>query len=338
MRLLDRDFDVCAIGTEPSLATSFEARGLRYRTYKMTRGINPLRDLYSLWQLVRVFRSERPSIVHTFDSKPAIWGRLAARLARVPVVIGTLPGLGSLYAAPSTRGRLVRLVYQPLQTVACRWADLTTFQNEDDLRDFTRRRVVAADRALVIPGSGISTDQFAPADQRTIRARRAELGLDGGVVAVMISRVVRSKGVLDFAAAARAVRGADLRVRFVLVGPEDRNSLDALTAPELEELRSSLTWLGPRDDVRDVLTAADIFVFPSFYREGVPRVLLEAAAMGLPLVAADVPGSRDVVEDGVNGFLVRPHDSDAVADAVLRLAREQHKSRRSVQSGHGASE
>jgi glycosyltransferase involved in cell wall biosynthesis len=238
----------------------------------------------------------------------------------VPVVIGTLPGLGSLYSAPSRRGRLVRLVYQPLQAIACRWADLTTFQNEDDAREFTRRRVVPADRALVIPGTGVATDVFTPPDRETARARRAELGLDGRVVAVMISRIVRSKGVLDFAAAARIVGTAGSDVCFLLVGPEDRTSLDALTAPELEELRSSLTWLGPLQDVRGVLAAADIFVFPSFYREGVPRALLEAAAMGLPLVAADMPGSRDVVKDGVNGYLVQPHDSNAIAQAIIQLA------------------
>src|SRR5262245_8706363 len=152
----------------------------------MTRGVTPLRDVYSVWQLVRIFRSERPSVVHTFDSKPGIWGRLAARVARVPVVIGTLPGLGSLYATPSWRGRLVRLIYQPLQTLACRWADMTTFQNEDDAREFERRRVVRAGQAFVIPGSGVSTDVFVPADQETIRTLRTELGLDGTLVAVMV--------------------------------------------------------------------------------------------------------------------------------------------------------
>jgi glycosyltransferase involved in cell wall biosynthesis len=328
MDRLGRDYDVCAVGTEPALEASFKARGFRYRTYAMTRGVDPLRDLYAAWQLVRIFRNESPSIVHTFDSKPGIWGRLAAKIAGVPVVIGTLPGLGSLYSAPGWKGRLVRLAYQPLQTLACRWADVTTFQNEDDAREFKRRRVVRSDRALVIPGSGVSTDVFAPADPGTVPALRTELGLDGRLVAVMISRVIRSKGVLDFAAAARAVHAADPDIRFVLVGPDDRNSLDALTAAELEELRGAVSWLGPRDDVKELLGASDIFVFPSYYREGVPRALLEAASMGLPLVAADVPGSRDVVEDGLNGFLVQPHDSDAIADAVLRMAREPELRRR----------
>jgi len=317
---LQEHFDVCALGTEPGLAESFASNGLRYRSYTMSRGVTPLSDLRTVVQLVRIFRIERPRVVHTFDTKPAVWGRFAAKIARVPVVIGTLPGLGSLYATPGRKARFARLAYQPLQTLACRWADLTTFQNQDDAREFERRRVVPHSRATVIPGSGVRTDVFAPVGREAALRKRGELGLGDAMAVVMVSRVLRAKGVLEFAAAARAVRAVEPEIRFLLVGPDDRDSLDALTAAELDELREGVTWLGPRNDVREILGLADIFVFPSYYREGVPRVLLEAASMGLPLVAADVPGSRDVVENGANGFLVPPRDPDAVAEAVLRLA------------------
>jgi glycosyltransferase involved in cell wall biosynthesis len=279
-------------------------------------------------QLVRIFRDERPAIVHTFDTKPGVLARLAAKIARVPVVIGTLPGLGSLYAGPNLRARLIRLVYQPVQAIACRAADLTIFQNEDDAREFERRRVAPPSRSTVIAGSGVRTDVFVPGDQDAAHELQLRLGLDGQVVVVMVSRVMRSKGVLDYAAAARRARRADSGLAFLLVGGEDAESLDALTPAELDELRASVTWLGARSDVREILEAADIFVFPSVYREGVPRVLLEAASMGLPLVAADVPGSRDVVVDGENGFLVSPGDPAATADAILRLAAEPELRRR----------
>jgi glycosyltransferase involved in cell wall biosynthesis len=216
---------------------------------------------------------------------------------------------------------LARLAYQPLQTLACRMADLTVFQNADDAHEFERRHVVTQDHSIVIPGSGVRTDLFAPGHSDAEPLQRAELELpDQGLVVVMISRILRSKGVLDFAAAARATRLADPTVNFLLVGPADPDSVDALTVRELEELRGSITWVGRRSDVRNVLALADIFVFPSYYREGIPRVLLEAASMGLPLIAADVPGSREVVEDGVNGFLVPPREPQAISEAVLRLA------------------
>jgi len=320
MERLAGEFDVCALGTDPRLATSFADRGLRFRHYRMSRRANPLLDLRTVWQLVRIFRAERPAIVHTFDTKPGVLGRLAARMARVPVVIGTLPGLGSLYAAPDWKARIIRFVYQPLQCVACHAADLTVFQNEDDAREFARRRVVPESRATVIPGSGVRTDVFARADRD--RADDPGAGEEGQVIVVMVSRLLRSKGVLEFAAAARSSRRANPRLEFLLVGGEDAESIDALTASELDEIRESVTWLGSRSDVREILASADMFVFPSVYREGVPRVLLEAAAMGLPLVAADVPGSRDVVIDGRNGFLVPPGDVAATAVAILRLAAE----------------
>ena len=323
MRLLARDFDVCAVGTDAGLGASFAEAGFRYRHYPMSRLVNPPLDAYTVWRLVRIFRADRPTIVHTFDTKPGVWGRFAARLAGVPIVVGTLPGLGSLYANPSWKGRLIRLVYQPLQRLACHWADLTVLQNADDAEELERRGVVPHDRVAIIAGSGVRTDLFAlPRLDDGEVVRRAELGLtENGIVVVMISRIVRSKGVLDFADAARAVRQVDPGITFLLVGPADTGSLDALTAEELRKLSGDVTWVGPRGDVKDILALSDIFVYPSFYREGVPRVLVEAASMALPLIVADAPGSKDVVEDGVNGVLVPPKDPAAIADAVLRLIR-----------------
>src|SRR5439155_473777 len=239
---LSASFEICALGSEPGLAARFARAGVRYRAYAMSRRASPRRDLGTLWQLVRLLREERPDLVHTFDSKPSVWGRIAARLAGVPHVVGTLPGLGSLYTAGwgGWRAWLIRQVYQPLQTLACHLSDLTIFQNEDDAHEFTKRRVVPRD----------------------------------------------------------------------------------LTAAELARVQRSVRWLGRRGDVPQLLAASDVFVLPSFYREGIPRVLLEAAAMGLPLVAADSPGSKDVVRHGLNGFLVPPRGVEALAAAVLTLARD----------------
>ena len=321
MKHLEQSFDLCAVGSDPVLAESFDQEGLRYRTYRMTRGANPLLDIEAVRDLVQIFRSERPDIVHAFDTKPCVWGRLAAKIAGVPVVIGTLPGLGSLYAEPGWKGRLVRLGYQPLQSIACRVSDRTVFQNDEDAAEFIRRHVVPRDRVSVIRGSGVDTDEFAPVPAAAGAQGPLGLGLPSDrVLVVMVSRILRAKGVLEYAAAARIVRDADPTVRFLLVGAADVESIHALTAAELEQLNNSVTWVGPRKDVKEILGLADVFAFPSFYREGIPRVLLEAASMGLPLVAADVPGSRDIVADGVNGYLVPPRDAQAFGEAVLRLS------------------
>ena len=228
---LQGSFEVCAVGTDPGLAPSFARAGLPFRSYGMSRGVHPLRDLDAVRQLTQIFRAEQPDVVHTFDTKPGVWGRLAAELAGVPVVIGTLPGLGSLYATPGWQGRLARLAYQPLQTLACRLSDRTVFQNSEDAEEFVRRRVTRRARATVIPGSGVLTDVFAPSAPVDGARRRRELGVpETGVLVLMVSRVIRPKGVLELATAADAVRRADPTVSFLLVGPADPESMDALSA------------------------------------------------------------------------------------------------------------
>ena len=130
---------------------------------------------------------------------------------------------------------------------------------------------------------------------------------------------------LEFAQAARKLSTATNKYTFLLVGPDDRSSEDRLTQIEISELKSSLYWLGPRRDIPTLLAATDIFVMPTYYREGIPRALLEAASMGLPLIASDMPGCREVVKDGVNGFLIPPLDTEAMAAAILDLGNDPVK-------------
>lgn len=322
MRVLRTDFNLSALGSEPGLRDKFAADGFAYYAYGLSRKANPAADVLTLLQLARLFRRLKPQIVHAFDTKPGVWGCLAARWAGVPVVIGTLTGLGSLYASEGLRTRLIRAVYQTLQKWACSVSDLSIFQNYQDAREFVDARVVPAGKAAVILGSGVSTATFAPG--RVSEAQRVqlrdELGIrPGEVVVTMISRVIRSKGVLEFMTAAQAVTRSQPGVRFLLVGPGDQESVDRLTAAELSSLRQSITWPGARRDIPVVLALSDIFVLPSSYREGIPRVLLEAAAMALPIVTTDSPGCNDVVEDGVNGLLVPVLDAGALGRAIARL-------------------
>jgi len=272
-----------------------------------------------------IFRQQKPDIVHAFDTKPCVLARLAARLAGVPIIIGTLPGLGSLYVDEGVTTRTVRALYEKLQTLACHLSDLTIFQNHEDLRFFVARGIVPAHKAIAIPGSGVRTDLFYPARiSRSDRERvRAELGVKTNALLItMVSRLIRSKGVMEFAAAAQLVRQHYSQVKFLLVGPTDEESMNRFTPPELLQLTRALTWAGARSDIPAILAASDIFVLPTFYREGIPRVLLEAASMGLPIVTTDSPGCKEVVEPGVNGFLVPPRDPGALAEAILRLVEE----------------
>ena len=322
MHSMEDKFELGALGSEPELVDKFASEGFRYYNYPLARGVNPFVDLFSFTRLYSYFRTLKPHIVHTFDTKPGVWGRLAARLAGIPIVIGSLPGLGSLYVNDSLPRRMIRSIYQRLQKLACRFSDLTIFQNNDDAEYFIKAGLVSQEKVMVIPGSGVNTRVFAA--NRVHRDKkvqlRGELGfLPEDIVVTMISRVIRSKGVLEFMAAAREIKKEHPTIRFLLVGPEDKNNMDRLNPEELAELKQHVVWTGARQDIPDILAMSDIFVLPSAYREGVPRVLLEAASMGLPIVTTNSPGCRDVVEDGTNGYLIPVRDPVALKDAILKL-------------------
>jgi len=325
MGRLQSDFEMVAAGTAPDLLSRFSAAGFRYHAYPLHRTVNPVSDLVSILSIWRLCRAIRPDLVHTFDAKPGVWGRIAARWAGVPVVVGTIPGLGSLYTNDRLSTRLVRRAYEPLQRWSSRVSDMTIFQNRADARQFIVARIVAEPNTMIIPGSGIPTEQYAPGrvSQSARSVLRVELGIDPDeTVVTMISRVIRTKGVLEFMSAAQSVGRRHPRVRFLLVGPSDDESLERLSATEVAHLKQTVTWPGPRRDIPAVLAVSSVFVLPSAYREGIPRVLLEAASMELPIVTTDSPGCNEVVENGVNGFLVPARDAEALGQAILRLIEE----------------
>jgi glycosyltransferase involved in cell wall biosynthesis len=324
--LMDRlrdEFELVAVGAGPEAA--FEGTGFRYLSYapEQHARVSPLDDARAFLALARIFREQRPQIVHAFDTKGGVWGCLAARFAGVPSAIGTVNGLCFLFRGETLRERFISCAYQTLQRFACAASRATVFQNPDDARVFVEAGITRPERVVLVPGSGVATDQLDPArypaDQRT--RLRAELGLGAGDVAViMVTRVIRSKGVLDLLAAARSLRAGRPGLRFVLVGAHEPESMDCLAEHELEGLGRELLWLGPRCDVPALLAAADLMAFPSGYGEGIPRVLLEAASMALPIVTTDAPGCREVVEPGVTGLRVPIGDPDALAGAIASLA------------------
>jgi glycosyltransferase involved in cell wall biosynthesis len=319
---LASEIDFCVFGSSHELTEEFDRVSIPYTWYPLSRGVDPISDIRSFFYLYRCFCELQPDLVHTFDTKPGIWARLAARWADVPVIIGTLPGLGSLYSENDFRTRLMRLFYQPLQKLACHLSNLTIFQNPDDAEQFIQEGVVDAKKAIVILGSGVDTEFYDGQRFRLEQRKqlRIMLGIDmTSVVVTMVSRLILPKGVLDFSQMAQAISTQYPNVVFLLIGSDDHESVDALTAPQRELVVDSTNWLGVRHDVPDLLAITDIFVLPTYYREGIPRVLLEAASMSIPIVATQVPGCTEVVIQNVTGFLVPVRNVEVLTKAVMRL-------------------
>ncbi len=279
-------------------------------------GMHPLRDMADAVRLRSLLRRLRPEAVLCSFVKPVIYGTLAAAAAGVPRRVAMLEGLGYAYNEADGRAglkrRLVRGVLDTLFRAAFRAADRVVFLNDEDLALMVRGGVLPAAKAVNIGAIGVDLDQFAPLPPH-----------DGPVTFTLLARLLREKGVEEFVAAARILKRVAPDVRFVLLGALDANPT-GLSEVEVRAwvAEGAVQWPGHVADVRPWIAASSAIVLPSYYREGVPRSLQEAAAMARAIVTTDNVGCRDTVEEGINGFLVPVRNPEALAAALMRFVEE----------------
>lgn len=287
-----------------------------------TRSMNVLADLRAAVELWRVLRRERPDVLHTHNPKPGLYGRVVGRLAGVPVVVNTCHGLYYTEADPWLKRTLLLV----LEGIAARFSDAELVQSEEDHRRLVRTRAYPPRRTRLL-GNGIDLRRFRPdvLDEEGRCRLRRELGArDDQVVVGMVGRLVAEKGLLELFEAARRL---DDRYVVVVAGPDDPEKPDALDRATLREAEDrGVRLLGMREDVDRLYGAMDLFVLPS-WREGFPRAAMEAAASGLPVIATDVRGCRQVVDDGVTGLLVPVRDPAALAAAIRALGEDEERRR-----------
>ncbi len=314
-------YEVIGMSATGPYARELESWGIRhYSLGNATRSMAPHRDLLALAELVRAFRSLRPDIVHTHNPKPGIYGRLAARIARVPVVVNTVHGL---YAVPEDRLAKRAVVYS-LERIAAGCSNAELLQNEEDV-SVLRKIGVPADRIKVL-GNGIDLARF---DSSKVDASKAALirkqigATDQQVVCGVVGRLVLEKGLREIFGAARLLTKSSPNVVFAIVGPADPEKADAITPDEIAmaEAIGNVKFLGMRDDIEAVYAACDLYALAS-HREGFPRSAMEASAMGLAVVATNIRGCRQVVADNVTGRLVQLGDVEALASAIAQLAND----------------
>ncbi len=265
----------------------------------------PHRDLAAFTELYRLFRSLRPAIVHTHNPKPGVYGRVAARLARVDVVVNTQHGL---YAQPSDSWKRKLPVYA-LERFAAAFSDVELVQSREDVETLARLHVRRS--KLVHLGNGIDLDRFRRPTRAERDAVRAELGIaDDQIVIGAVGRLVREKGYAEVFEAARRLLAERDDVRVLVIGPDEPSKGDLLTRSDVDRATAAgVEFLGERDDVERLYFAMDVLVHAS-HREGFPRTPMEAAASGVPVVLTDIRGCREVIEEGQGGRFVRPHDAD----------------------------
>ncbi len=315
--LQERQYRVTAVST--GLGSAFADAGIDHHHCQFDRFSSGRGDLGKIGNFRRLLSSLKPDIVHSFDTKPNLLVPFALRGSSA--VVRTINGLGWTFSTTQARALALRPIYASLQRIASFWTSATVFQNNDDMALFKKWRLLGPGVANLIGSSGIDVKGF----ERQQKAGphpdqlRHELGLQGAEIVIYVGRLTRQKGIPTLLKAVPLVLAQRPSAKFVLVGPLESEGPFAVDPASLERLAPHVVHLGRRQDVPSLLGMANVFAFPTEYREGIPRVLLEAGLAGLAIVASKKPGCTDVVLDGVNGYLVPPQDPQALASRIIDL-------------------
>jgi glycosyltransferase involved in cell wall biosynthesis len=327
-------YDVVGISTPGPDVIAIEAEGVAHIPVTINRNVSPIQDLKSVWQLYRVMRREKFTIVHTHTPKAGLLAQLAARLAGVPVVINTLHGL---YLHEHMRP-MERRFYIALEKLAALCSDVILSQSREDMQTAIKEGICKPERIRHL-GNGIDLAQFDPArfTGRMLQEERAEIGITDGIKVVgFVGRLTRRKGFLDFLAAGRQIVERYPDVRFLIVGESDKDKPDSVDPAVAKNygLDGHCIFLGtqPNDRLPLLYCLMDVLVLPS-QSEGLPRVIMESAAMGVPAVGSHVKGNREAIVDGRSGLLVPLRDVPALTNAVLSLLNDPGKARQMGQEG-----
>jgi glycosyltransferase involved in cell wall biosynthesis len=291
----------------PSLLPAFEALGIAFRQVPMHRtGLNPVSDYLTYKDLVHLFKCEKPDLFFGYTIKPVIYGSLAARRAGVKQRYAMITGLGSALSGDGFKSRLLGRLVRALYRGALRRNQRVFFQNPENMEYFIAHGLVSCQQAVRVNGSGIDLEAFGLAPLPV-----APLSF------LLIARLLRDKGVAVYAEAARMMRAKYPDVTFRLVGWIDENP-NAIRQEELDGWvrEKVIDYLGRLDDIRPAMAQSSVYVLPSYYPEGIPRSILEAMAMGRPVITTDTPGCRETVQKGQNGFLIPPRDVHALVHAM----------------------
>ena len=315
-KLLEQGYQVYAFTSEYSMydLEKIQNLGAIPVTYELNRGgLNPLSDIIATYKLSKKIREIKPDLVFSYFSKPVIFGTIAAKLAKVPKIIGMLEGLGYTFTQQpegfSQKTQIIKKIQILLYKFALPQLNKLIFLNPDDLTDLLEQHAIKVKNVQVLGGIGLNLQEY---------PYQAIPDINQPIEFLFIGRLLKEKGIHDYLAAAKIVKDKYPETQFIVLGAIDPHNLGALKQSELDELIASniINYPGHVNNVKDWIASSHVFVLPS-YREGVPRSTQEAMAIGRPIITTDVPGCRETVVNGVNGFLVPKWNSEALAEKML---------------------
>lgn len=308
-----------AEGYEVHVATAYsnsseqiEKLGLNYHPIHLSRsGLNPISELRSLVGIYKLVNRLKPDLVHLVTIKPVLYGGIVARIRKIPAVVAAISGLGSVFVAKSVIGKILRFCILKIYKFSLGHQNICViFQNPDDKEKLVSAHVIHEKDTIMIRGSGVDLALYPVIDEPK-----------GVPILVMASRLLKEKGVLIYVEAARIIKSKGVSARFLLIGAPDPGNPSSVTDSEIKAWveEGTIESLGFRRDIPNIFSGANIVVLPSFYGEGLPKVLIEAAACARAVITTDNPGCRDAIEKDITGVIVPPKNSKRLADAIEML-------------------
>jgi glycosyltransferase involved in cell wall biosynthesis len=323
-KFMELEYNISIIGTEEPY--KFIKNGIEYKRFYYNREFSIVDDIKSIFELRAILKEiDRKTIVHSFDSKPSLFLPIASIGLKHIKVSRTITGLSRIFSERSFKNNILIGIYEILQNLVKSRVDFTIFQNSDDFGYFLKKKLSLVNKAVIVKSSGIDLENFSTnVDTKRIEELYKELSIDKvQKVFILIGRMIKYKGILNYLKSAKLCYEEGYRYKFLLVGQLDTDK--SVKQEEIDEYSDYVSYLGRREDIKELLAISDIFVLPTYYREGVPRVLLEASAMGLGLITTDMPGCRDVVIDDYNGKLVEIENSKDLCSKMIYMAEDEER-------------
>lgn len=306
--------EVITIGPETGYEKEIQELGAKFILLEMKKNSTGfLHDLKYMINLMKIIKKEKPDIVFSYTIKPVVYGSIASKLAGVKKIYSMITGLGYVYTSKTLKSRIIKIIVSILYILGFSCATKVIFQNSDDLNEFIKARYVSKKKCTLVNGSGVNMDRFS----------RTELPKD--ISFLMISRAMRIKGIMEYLNAAKIVKSKYPKIQFKLLGAIEKMQ-DSLTYKDIQPYIDNgiIEYFGETKDVRPYIVNCSVYVLPS-YREGTPRTVLEAMAIGRPIITTNAPGCRETVISGVNGYLVSIKDTNMLAEKMIWMIENQAK-------------
>lgn len=307
--LVEKNYEVVCVASKDELSNNAEdilkRLGVKFIEIEINRkGLNPIVDLLYLFNLIKIYKKEKPKIVMHFTIKPNIYGTIACRILNI-ASINTINGLGSGIIKENFLSIILKLLYK----TALNFSNKTFFQNEDDKEFFIKNKLVASSKVSIVPGSGVDTKLFKNISSNTDK-----------LTFILIARLLKDKGIYEYIEAIKNIKITNSTCEFLLAGQFDFDNPTAITQKEVQiwEKDKLIRFIGKTDDIRLFFKISDVLVLPS-YREGLSRVLIEAASASKPIVTTNVAGCKDVVDDEVNGYLCKVKNVESLESSLRRI-------------------